>query len=139
MPRLNLSESKSFNVLQDGEDGGLYYADRLENLRGRYASGVYAFFDARTRECLYIGESHSGRLFDTITRHFRAWKINFARDAQGRRYGGRTYNREKIRMDFIETDERDAADTQYAEIQRLQPRDNVIDGVTVVPPDDIPV
>ena len=62
------------------------YAPQLVKLRGRKASGVYAIFDARSRRLLYIGESHTGRLYDTITRHFRAWRPE--NDPQGRRRAG---------------------------------------------------
>jgi len=52
-------------VGERGED----YPEWLRNLRG--SSGVYVIRDARTSEVLYVGESHSGRVYETLTRHFQ--------------------------------------------------------------------
>ena len=116
----------------------MFYAEQLAELRGQALSGVYAFFDKTTRECLYIGESHTGRLYDTLTRHFRAWKINPNQDRQGRRYGGTNYNRARILVDVLICAPSQAQDLQYLEIQRLQPRDNAIDGASIIIEDEIP-
>jgi len=35
------------------------------------ANGCYAFRDGETREILYVGESHTGRLWKTCLRHFQ--------------------------------------------------------------------
>lgn len=43
----------------------------LNDLRGK--SGAYVFRDRFTGKTLYVGESHSGRLPQTIKRHFYAW------------------------------------------------------------------
>jgi len=48
-----------------GED----YPEWLRNLRGK--SGVYVIRDAQSGEILYVGESHSDRIFETLTRHFQ--------------------------------------------------------------------
>jgi hypothetical protein len=45
---------------------GSYHA-HLKMLRNPPASGVYAIIDAESEEVLYVGESHTGRLYDTIT------------------------------------------------------------------------
>ena len=37
----------------------------------RHAYGAYAI--RRNGRVLYVGESHKGRLYDTITRHFQGW------------------------------------------------------------------
>ena len=47
-------------------------ADWLRDLRGGL-NGVYLIRDARTREMLYVGESHTGRLYETLTRHLYSW------------------------------------------------------------------
>ena len=47
------------------------FADWIDALRGH--SGVYLIRDARTREIVYIGESHTNRLFETMTRHLYVW------------------------------------------------------------------
>lgn len=55
---------------------GTPYPSRVRRLRHRH--GIYVFRDARTREILYVGESHSARLYQTMTRHLQAWN-----DARG--------------------------------------------------------
>lgn len=110
------------------------YVAELRELATMNASGVYAIVE-RGR-VLYVGESHSGRLFDTLTRHFRSWRVDPRQDAKGRRFGGTTYDRRRVRVAWLVT-ERDTAQTiQYAEIDRLKPRDNSIDGAGT---DEIPV
>lgn len=108
-----------------GKDGR--YHPHLAELRDYQASGVYAIVSPRGL-VLYVGESHSGRLYDTITRHFRAWKVDRFTDAQGRRFGGTTYDRNKVRVIYLVCNAGEAQERQYAEIQRLQPRDNINDG-----------
>jgi excinuclease UvrABC nuclease subunit len=46
------------------------FADWILDLHGH--SGVYAIRDAYSRGVWYVGESHSGRLYETLTRHFQA-------------------------------------------------------------------
>lgn len=46
------------------------YPDWLKALRGR--SGAYVIRE-KGGAVLYVGESHTGRLYQTITRHFQAW------------------------------------------------------------------
>lgn len=118
------------------EPGGRYHP-QLTALRNRHASGVYAIIDKRSRQALYVGESHTGRLYDTITRHFRAWKPR--NDPQGRRFGGTTYDRNTVLVEYRLTADAAAMDTQFAEIQRLRPRDNVMDGGTVCCDDEPPI
>lgn len=88
------------------------YSARLAALKDARASGVYAIYDARTRECLYVGETHAGDLYGTITRHFR------------RRRGGTAYDRRAVRVAIVRTRPDQAASRQYAAIQALAPRDN---------------
>lgn len=104
---------------------GRYHA-HLAELCEFKVSGVYAIVGPRG-SVLYVGESHSGRLYDTITRHFRRWKLDPKNDALGRRRGGTTYDRAKVRVVYLITEAADAAGVQYAEIQRLRPRDNTIE------------
>lgn len=105
------------------------YAPQLEPLRRSRVSGVYAIADA-SRRTLYVGESHTGRLFDTITRHFRSWRVDPSRDAQGRRRGGTMYDRRRVLVAFVITEPDAAQAFQFAEISRLRPRDNQVEGVT---------
>ena len=112
------------------DDSGSYSA-LLTALRGSQASGIYAIIDKSTEELLYIGESHSGRLFDTITRHFRQWRRD---DAGNRRTGGIMYNRARVRIAFSVLDAGAAQAAQYAEIMARNPRDNDFDGTSARSP-----
>lgn len=102
------------------------YAPQLRELANVRASGVYAIVQAG--RALYVGESHTGRLFDTITRHFRSWTLDPSQDEQGRRRGGTTYDRRAVRVVYAITEDDAAQAIQYAEIQRLRPRDNRLAG-----------
>lgn len=116
--RLNLAQAK--RPMHAGSNR--QYAAWLDALTEK--SGVYAIIMAGTREVLYVGESHSGRLKDTITRHFRRWKIDASADATGRRRGGTTYDRHSVMVAVVVTTADQATEVQFAEIERLQPRDN---------------
>lgn len=105
---------------------GWRYAPELAALDDGRTSGVYVIIERG--QVLYVGESHTGRLFDTITRHFRKWRVDASRDAQGRRRGGTTYNRDRVKVAWVECPAGDAQELQYKAIQRLNPRDNVNDG-----------
>lgn len=120
LPRLTMAP-----VPAVGRDGR--YSAELAKLRGRNVSGVYALFLTATRECVYVGESHTGRLFETITRHFRAWKAPRRLPyANGRTSGGTTYDRAEISVAWVIVPARDAQVVQFAEISNLRPRDNEV-------------
>ncbi len=125
--RLNLADAIAPTRAKATGTRGWEYVPELQALGRRRASGVYVITDATSRRVLYVGESHTGRLFDTITRHFREWKIGPG-DAQGRRRGGEMYDRFAVNVVWIETPAGEAQDLQYKTIQRLNPRDNVNDG-----------
>lgn len=100
---------------------GAPYPPWMEVMRGQ--SGVYVIASAETGETLYVGESHSCRLFETCTRHFQVWK-----DPTGN--GGkehvwhRTYPRESCVVAFWIRKPRDAVTAQNSLIEILTPRDN---------------
>lgn len=123
MPLLSLS-----NAIPATTGSGGRYTRPLAALRGREVSGIYAIFDQETGERLYVGESHTGRLFDTITRHFRAWKRTDR--GEGVRRGGTTYNRDRVSVAWLESPADAAQAAQYKEIQDTNPRDNEPDGST---------
>jgi len=83
----------------------------------RNQSGAYVIRDAGSRQVLYVGESHTGRLGKTIKRHFHAW-----RDDPERRH--RTYNRERVEIGIRLTPPGTASAAQVNLIRRLDPRDN---------------
>lgn len=105
------------------DDRGL--AEWVRALRGQGLSGVYLIRDAPTREMLYIGESHTGRLFETLTRHLYVWTGRGA---------GPSYYPALIRVALIiaETPLDDPVADQYALIERHAPKDNVMDGHTLM-------
>lgn len=118
--------------------GGMWrYHPSLVALRAAKASGVYAIIDARTLRVLYVGESHTGRLYDTITRHFRKWCC-YRQTGNGRKRGehgegGKQYDRAAVLITFRTCPAAQAQAKQYEEIQRLNPRDNEVVGESVAP------
>lgn len=117
------------------DSGGAYSPSLAALRRGRH-SGVYAIIEDGSREVWYVGESHTGRLYDTITRHFRSWRRD---DGHGeRRTGGTTYDRRDVLIAYVVTPAAEAQEIQYEEIQRLQPRDNTIEGCSVTGTCDAP-
>jgi len=108
-------------------DETAHYYVWLRNLQG--VSGVYVIRDADTHEPLYVGESHTDRLYDTITRHFREWRGWQA---------GLTYDREDVEIAVKVTSAAAAPDEQYATINRLQPRDNTLGFYDPADDEDIP-
>jgi len=82
-------------------------------LNGR--SGVYVIRDKGSKEVLYVGESHTGRLYATLTRHFQAWSGKTA---------GPTYSRDAVEIAIRLTPPGAAVPAQNALICRMHPRDN---------------
>lgn len=100
------------------------WAPWMRELYGQ--NGVYMIRSDGTGELLYIGESHTGRLFYTVTRHMWNWEGRGA---------GPTYSpsRVQIAVELID-DPHEAIDRQFELIRRLSPRDNVQDGRSLLPP-----
>jgi hypothetical protein len=116
-----------------GVSGDRYPAWMLE-LTGK--SGVYAI---RERGLLggwvvvYVGESHSGKLRKTITRHLQAWSRSktswFAKTfGGGDTDPGRTYSRAGCEIALEISAPGEAVRLQGEWIDRLRPRDNLIVG-----------
>ena len=84
----------------------------------RRQSGAYVIRSRRTRQILYVGESHTGRLAKTIKRHFYRWK-----DSPERRH--HTYRPGDVEIAVRLTPPAEAAiGAQNNLILRLDPRDN---------------
>ena len=49
------------------------YPTWLTNLKRERASGVYVIKGRQSGKILYVGESHTGNLYSTLTRHFQHW------------------------------------------------------------------
>lgn len=95
-------------------------------------SGAYVIRHGASGEVLYVGESHSGRLYQTITRHLQGWarlKRHWAGLLGSQQHDpGTTYAREAVTVEVITTAPGDAVRLQGRLIARLRPRDNIIGG-----------
>jgi hypothetical protein len=108
------------------------YPDWVRMLDGK--SGVYILRETQddgTTETVYVGESHTGRLYQTLTRHFQTWRR--AKKFWSGQYTGSlshdpglTYDRERISV-AVRVLPADRAIAEEARlIARLRPRDNLI-------------
>lgn len=86
---------------------------------------------------VYVGESHTGGLYKTVTRHFQRW----SRSKQFWRGGyapeqtdpGHTYDRARVEIAIAITSKDRAVAKQAAWIRSLKPRDNVMGAEESVP------
>lgn len=83
----------------------------------RNQSGAYIIRSRRTRQILYVGESHTGNLAKTLKRHFYPW-----RDDPERKHN--TYDRRDVEVAVRLTPPTTAVGAQDNLIRRLEPRDN---------------
>ena len=90
------------------------FAPWVHGLKGR--SGVY-LIRSDAGELLYVGESHTGRLYETITRHFQSWSGPTA---------GFTYDRGRTEVSIVLCPPAEAVDLQFEMIAEYQPRDNEV-------------
>ena len=91
------------------------YASWVLALRGKH--GAYLIRDTVDHVVLYAGESHSGQLYETLTRHFQRWKGYTA---------GTTYRRDEVEVRVKVTRiGRTARALQDRWILRHDPADNV--------------
>lgn len=123
--------------VRDHRNGGLTYRpvgapgepypDWVRALRGK--SGVYVIRDKATGETLYVGESHAGNLYATMTRHFQVWRRwkGFWRGQFGEGHDpGLTYKRDSVEVAVRTMSSRRALDEETRLIRRLSPRDNLV-------------
>lgn len=89
------------------------FAEWVPELRG--SSGAYLIRSTDTHEIFYVGESHSGRLYETLTRHFQNWQGPTA---------GYTYDRNRVEVAVVVAPAGDAVDLQFDLIAEYEPRDN---------------
>jgi hypothetical protein len=86
-------------------------------------NGVYLVREVGSDEVLYIGESHTGRLYDTLTRHLQNWN-GFG--------SGPSYHPDYVEVAvLVVEDPEDAIALQYELIQEHQPADNQKDGRSI--------
>ncbi len=103
--------SLEFSPVKDGRA----VAEWVKALKGK--SGVYV---VRERgflgSVLYVGESHSNRLYSTLLRHFQRWTGPTA---------GPTFPASKVEVAVIRTPAAKAVDLQNAVIAEYRPKFNV--------------
>lgn len=106
---------------------GERYPAWVRALRG--ASGVYVIRDRATGETLYVGESHAGKLYETLTRHlqrWRRWKSYWrGQYSQSDHDPGVTYDRDSVEIAARVLSPEGAIDEEARLIRALKPRDNV--------------
>jgi hypothetical protein len=108
---------------------GAPYPEWVRALRGQ--SGVYVIRDRATREVVYVGESHTGNLYETLTRHLQQWNRWTKRSwwpgqfAPSDHDPGLTYQRDAVEVAARVLVEDDPIDEELRLIERLRPRDNV--------------
>lgn len=87
-------------------------------IRGlRHVSGVYVIREVHMDGISYVGESHTNRLYSTLTRHFQQWS-----DAHNT--AGATYDREHVEVAVIVVPAGHALYLQNEFICALDPTDN---------------
>jgi hypothetical protein len=101
------------------------YPDWVRGLKGK--SGVYIIREGR--EVVYVGESHTDRLYDTLTRHFQTWRRwkGFWKGQYAEGHDpGLTYDRAKVEVAVRVTSAAQALHEEARLIARLRPRDNLL-------------
>lgn len=102
---------------------GERYPTWIRALRGK--AGVYVIREAG--ETVYVGSSRT-QLYDTVTRHFQAWRRfkGFWRGQYGEGHDpGLTYDRARVELAVRVTSPAEALDEEARLIRRLRPRDNI--------------
>jgi hypothetical protein len=111
---------------------GERYPDWVRALRGK--SGVYIIRERQrdgTNPIVYVGESHSRKLYQTLTRHFQTWR-RAKKFWTGQYTGsqshdpGLTYDRARVTVAVRMLPDERALDEEARLISRLRPRDNLI-------------
>src|SRR5262245_55239978 len=112
--------------------GGERYPDWLRALRGK--SGVYVIRERQrdgSNPVVYVGESHAGRLYQTLTRHFQIWRRH-KKFWSGQYTGsqshdpGLTYHRARCTVAVRVLPAERAMHEEARLIARVRPRDNLI-------------
>lgn len=110
------------------KSGRFKYAAWIRALRGK--SGVYVF-RTPAGAVVYVGESHSGKLYKTLTRHFSEWGREKKWWQGAFVFGdntdpGRTYDADELLVAVRVLPAGEAYRAQIDLIERLKPADNII-------------
>lgn len=108
----------------DGRPGDPY----PEEMPGGDVSGVYIIADLKGNP-LYVGESHTGRLRDTMSRHWRVWR--------GERVGP-SYYRGQVQVAWYPCAADRTLDFESWLIDEYNPRDNELIPAHDDDGDDVP-
>lgn len=109
---------------------GERYPDWVHALKGK--SGVYVIRerDAHGRGVVvYVGQSNTGRLFETMTRHLQTWRRwkGFWRGQYAEGHDpGLTYDRARVDVAVRVTSPSESIEEEARLIARLRPRDNLL-------------
>jgi hypothetical protein len=124
-PNALVARNAGFTYRPIGASGEAY-PDWVRALKGK--SGVYVIREI-DGDIVYVGSSSAGRLYETLTRHFAAWrrfkgfwKNQYAEGADP----GLKYPRDAVEVAVRITSPSDALDQEMRLIARLAPRDNQI-------------
>lgn len=106
------------------------YPTWVRELRGKSGAYVIKAVGMFSSTVVYVGESHTGRLYETMTRHFQAWSRQkgfwFGLFSPSDNDPGTTYDREACEVAIRITSKGAALDEQAILIRKLKPRDNVL-------------
>ncbi len=104
--------SLEFKAVKEGNA----VAEWVKESKGR--SGVYIIRERGfLGDILYVGESHTGRLYTTLLRHFQQWTGPTA---------GPTFANSDVEVAIVRTPADKALETQNAIIEEYEPKLNVI-------------
>jgi len=103
----------NWSAYRDVGRPGEPYPRWLQDLKGK--NGAYAIRQGDV--LVYVGESHSDRLYETMTRHFQRWECTDERC--------NTYPRASVTVSVITTSAAEAPTVQAHAILERQPRDNI--------------
>jgi hypothetical protein len=112
-----------------GTAGELYPA-WVRELRGHSGAYVIKAVGVFSSTIVYVGESHTDRLYETMTRHFQGWRRGkrwwLGQFVESDNDPGTTYDREACQVAVRITPRNRATLAQAELIRRLRPRDNVL-------------
>jgi hypothetical protein len=123
-PRALVARNGGFVYRPVGSPGGAY-PEWVRDLKRK--SGVYVIREIGG-SVVYVGSS-TGRLYDTLTRHFQTWRRfkGFWKGQYGEGHDpGLTYKRDSVEVATRITTPGDALDEEMRLIRRLKPRDNLL-------------
>jgi Peptidase family M23 len=132
-----IARNAAFHYRPIGASGDAY-PEWVRALKGK--AGVYVIREIRSRAIVYVGSS-SGRLYDTLTRHFQTWRRfkGFWRGQYGEGHDpGLTYKRDTVEVAIRLTSPAASLDEEMRLIARLAPRDNLIGQRSSAADDEVP-